>query len=91
MYLDTAARGCWEDSNPAAFCSALLDYLIPLALASDSSKAGNTNNAKISERATEAALTKPKSCITGTGDNSNTKKPDAVVKADIMSAVPVIL
>ena len=76
--------------KPSGFCSALLDYLIPLALASES-KAGNTNNAKISERATEAALTKPKSCITGTGDNTNTKKPDAVVKADIMSAVPVIL
>ena len=90
MYLDTAARRCQEDSNPAAFCSTKSDYLIPLALASESNRAGNTNNAKISERATEAALTKPKSCITGTGDSSNTKKPDAVVNADIMSAAPVI-
>ena len=88
MYLDTAAWRCREDSNPAAFCLSKSDYLIPLALASESNRAGNTNNARISERATDAALTKPKSCITGTGESSSTKNPDAVVNADIMRVLP---
>ena len=61
-----------------------------LVRTSAANKPGSTSNANINEKATEIALTMPKSLITGIGDNNKTMKPQIVVPAEISNDAPVV-
>ena len=72
----------------------MTNYLLEIVssiLDDNTSNIGRNNKAKINENTTVIAVTKPKSCTTGIGENNNTRNPHTVVLAERTNATPVVL